>query len=156
MAEYLVQDSSLEAIADAIRERTGSSAAIAFPDGFVGAIANMGGNGLSALVDETITVSSNITAETTIFTSERLAGLDWYIIYFYQTSENEFYRLREILVASDMTNGLYAHWTGSAVQYQQGNQKRAYIDDNGSVKVCPNYNTTYPIRTGEYHLIVFG
>lgn len=52
MAEYLVQDSSLEAIADAIRERTGSGASIAFPDGFIEAIANMGGGvpvGFSAM-----------------------------------------------------------------------------------------------------------
>lgn len=38
MAEYLVQDTDLTAVADAIRTKTGSSDSIAFPDGFVSAV----------------------------------------------------------------------------------------------------------------------
>lgn len=36
--EYLVQDTSLTAVADAIREKTGGADALAFPDGMVEAI----------------------------------------------------------------------------------------------------------------------
>lgn len=39
MAEYLVQDTSLTAVADAIREKGEISAALSFPDGFAQAIA---------------------------------------------------------------------------------------------------------------------
>lgn len=39
MAEYLVQDNSLTAVADAIREKAKSAVSLAFPNGFVDAIA---------------------------------------------------------------------------------------------------------------------
>ena len=47
MAEYLVQDTSLTAVADAIRSKGGTSEALAFPAGFVSAIAAIeaGGSG---------------------------------------------------------------------------------------------------------------
>ena len=47
MAEYLVQDTSLTAVADAIRSKGGTSEALAFPAGFVFAIAAIeaGGSG---------------------------------------------------------------------------------------------------------------
>lgn len=48
MAEYLVQDTSLTAVADAIRAKTGGSTPLAFPSGMVDAIAGIasGGGGL--------------------------------------------------------------------------------------------------------------
>lgn len=48
MAEYLVQDTSLTAVADAIRAKTGSADLLAFPSGMVDAIAGIasGGSGL--------------------------------------------------------------------------------------------------------------
>lgn len=65
MAEYLVQDSSLNDIADAIRKKGGTSDALAFPDGFVnaiGAIQSGGGEAENAL-DEFIARISSDTLE---------------------------------------------------------------------------------------------
>ena len=41
MAEYLVQDTSLEAVADAIREQGDTTDELTFPNGFVTAIENL-------------------------------------------------------------------------------------------------------------------
>lgn len=45
MAEYKVQDTSLTAVADAIREKAGSSEQMTFPTGFVEAIAGISAGG---------------------------------------------------------------------------------------------------------------
>lgn len=51
MAEYLVQDTSLTAIADAIREKGGTTAPLSFPDGMAEAVRNIqsGGGDLSSV-----------------------------------------------------------------------------------------------------------
>lgn len=51
MAEYLVQDTSLTAVADAIRERGGTTAPLSFPDGMASAIRGIqnGGGDLSSV-----------------------------------------------------------------------------------------------------------
>lgn len=51
MAEYLVQDTSLTAVADAIREKGGTTAPLSFPDGMAEAVRNIqsGGGDLSAV-----------------------------------------------------------------------------------------------------------
>lgn len=51
MAEYLVQGASLTEVADAIREKGGTTAPLSFPDGMAGAIRNIqsGGGDLSAV-----------------------------------------------------------------------------------------------------------
>lgn len=49
MAEYLVQDTSLTAVADAIRAKTGGTEPLMFPDGMTEAIAGItGGEDLDA------------------------------------------------------------------------------------------------------------
>lgn len=58
MAEYLIQDSSLTSVANAIRSKTGASGSLSFPNGFVDAIAgitsgNGGGNSVPVIGDET-------------------------------------------------------------------------------------------------------
>lgn len=45
MASYIVSDTSLTAVADAIRTKTGKSAQMAFPDGFVDEIDGISGGG---------------------------------------------------------------------------------------------------------------
>lgn len=45
MADYVVSDTSLTAVADAIREKTGKSAQMAFPTGFVSEIGEISGGG---------------------------------------------------------------------------------------------------------------
>lgn len=52
MADYLVTDTELTAVADAIREKGDTSAALEWPDGYVSAIGNIetGGGGAAATV----------------------------------------------------------------------------------------------------------
>lgn len=45
MASYVVSDTSLTAVADAIREKTGKSAQMTFPNGFVDEIGDISGGG---------------------------------------------------------------------------------------------------------------
>ena len=51
MAEYLVQDTSLTAVADAIREKGGTTAPLSFPAGMAAAVRNIqsGGGDLSSV-----------------------------------------------------------------------------------------------------------
>lgn len=51
MAEYLVQGTSLTTVADAIRERGGTTAPLSFPDGMAEAVRNIqsGGGDLSSV-----------------------------------------------------------------------------------------------------------
>lgn len=51
MAEYLVQDTSLTAVADAIREKGGTTAPLSFPSGMAAAVRNIqsGGGDLSSV-----------------------------------------------------------------------------------------------------------
>lgn len=51
MAEYLVQDTSLITVADAIREKGGTTAPLSFPDGMAEAVRNIqsGGGDLSSI-----------------------------------------------------------------------------------------------------------
>nr|DAH56561.1 MAG TPA: hypothetical protein [Caudoviricetes sp.] len=51
MAEYLVQGASLTTVADAIRERGGTTAPLSFPEGMVSAIRSIqsGGGDLSSV-----------------------------------------------------------------------------------------------------------
>lgn len=64
MTEYLVQESSLTSVADAIRSKTGTSDNLSFPTEFVDAIENIetGSGDIDALVDGSITsLSTNAT-----------------------------------------------------------------------------------------------
>jgi hypothetical protein len=61
MAERIVQEESLVAVADAIRAKGGTTDALSFPTGFVNAISTIqagGGGGISAYV-ETVTFAEN-------------------------------------------------------------------------------------------------
>lgn len=51
MADYLVQDTSLTTVADAIREKGGTTAPLSFPDGMAEAVRNIrsGGGDLSSV-----------------------------------------------------------------------------------------------------------
>lgn len=68
MAEYLVQGASLTAVADAIREKGGTTAPLSFPEGMASAIRNIqsGGGDLSSvdvyIADFTSDVDLTVTA----------------------------------------------------------------------------------------------
>ena len=51
MAEYLVQGASLTAVADAIREKGGTTAPLSFPDGMAGAIRSIQSGGDLSSID---------------------------------------------------------------------------------------------------------
>lgn len=51
MAEYLVQDTSLTAVADAIRERGGTTAPLSFPAGMAEAVRSIQSGGDLSAVD---------------------------------------------------------------------------------------------------------
>lgn len=70
--EYLVQDTSLTTVADAIRAKTGSAEALAFPDGMVEAIAGIvsGDSGGGSAVEE-VTITQTITNAADAFTMFR-------------------------------------------------------------------------------------
>ena len=44
MVEYLIREESLVALADALRERTGGTEGLSFPNGFIGALDELGSN----------------------------------------------------------------------------------------------------------------
>lgn len=44
MVEYLIKEESLVALADALRERTGNTDGLSFPNGFIGALDELGSN----------------------------------------------------------------------------------------------------------------
>lgn len=51
MAEYLVQGESITAVADAIREKGGTTAPLSFPDGMAAAVRNIKSGGDLSSVD---------------------------------------------------------------------------------------------------------
>ena len=63
MAEYLVQDSSLNDIADAIRKKGGTSDALAFPDGFVNAIGAIQSGGQDLLAAKLMNTLTNYSSD---------------------------------------------------------------------------------------------
>lgn len=68
MAEYLVQDTSLITVADAIREKGGTTAPLSFPAGMAAAVRNIqsGGGDLSSvdvyIADFTVPADLTVTA----------------------------------------------------------------------------------------------
>lgn len=64
MSKYFVEDTSLTAVADAIREKSGTDDSLAFPDGFVSAVEGIQAGGVFELVDIPVdhvyTLSSDI------------------------------------------------------------------------------------------------
>ena len=85
MANYLATDADLAAVADAIRTKGGTSAALAFPDGFVDAIeAISGGGGLpsSVLAHVELTPTSNITGSNPL-SIELAATTGAYVLVYY-------------------------------------------------------------------------
>lgn len=78
MAEFKVQDTSLVAIADAIREKAGLSDSLVFPDGFVETVEGLATGG-GAFATE-VTPASNITDMGGIVVTHNLGVLPDYII----------------------------------------------------------------------------
>ena len=69
MSEYLVKDTALTAVADAIRAKTGGTDAIAFPDGFATAISEIT-TGIDAEVMEDVAVTLDFSEGNQTVTAE--------------------------------------------------------------------------------------
>lgn len=67
MADYLTDDTELTAIADAIREKGGTSAELVYPDGFVTAIGNISGGGGTDTSDATMTSGDQMLSGVTAY-----------------------------------------------------------------------------------------
>ena len=84
MSEYLVQGTSLTAVADAIREKGGTTGALAFPDGFVNAVQAIqtGGGDVNESEDGFISRSA------TSYTNTRVTSVGAYCAYNYTALTN--------------------------------------------------------------------
>ena len=85
MADYLVIDTELTDVADAIRTKGGTSAALEWPDGFVDAIDAIGGGGGGATT-QTVTYGNRtrlyalLQTEAVIYPTELIVGQPVYFI----------------------------------------------------------------------------
>lgn len=66
MADYIVTSGELTTVANAIREKNGTSSSLSWPDGFVSGISS-GGGGSSDFSTATLTVNGNFNAEADLF-----------------------------------------------------------------------------------------
>lgn len=96
MAEYLVQGESITTVADAIREKGGTSEPLSFPEGMAAAVKGIQGNDLSlgitgATVDQTIKVKAVDTeGKPTAWKTVDAAGggeLTWHEVIDHETTE---------------------------------------------------------------------
>lgn len=81
MSKYLVDDSSLTSVADAIRSKTDTSDNLSFPTGFVSAISDIstGGGDIDALIDgsiTSITTSAAIISDYGLYNRNKLTVLN--------------------------------------------------------------------------------
>ena len=114
MASYVVSDTSLTAVADAIREKTGKSAQMAFPDGFVDEIGDIsgGGGGLDWADVSEITIGAN-----TIKNTNELSR------YFTDYTYNYFVLTTAPTVENQIVGGVRLAQSGgmhSALRYRNG------------------------------------
>ena len=81
--EYTVNQADLVAVANAIRERSGVSDSLVFPNGFAEAIANISGlpSGISALATGTYTFASDKTNAVTRITHDLGVAPHFYVFY---------------------------------------------------------------------------
>lgn len=152
--EYSVNKADLISLADAMRAKAGTTDPLVFPNDFVEMIGNFGD--LSYLVNETITLASNIVRTSqVIFTSDKLKNLtDYHEIVFERTTVSTL-GITAILHRKNI-NGEFSMSVRSGkwdVPNNNGNPS-VTIDENGNVTVSAG--TSYYINEGEYRLYVIG
>lgn len=147
-------NANLTAVANAIREKAGSTGSLSFPDGFISAIADIApGSDLEVIADETITVTSDIsTTARTIYSSSALKNLERYVIYIHFTGTISGLSLTEFLARSDAEKQvIIGHVTATSFTVYYNNC--VSIDTSGSVKV-KSTDSNNKIRKGSYRLLI--
>lgn len=155
-------EADLTSIASAIREKTGGSDSLAFPNGFVSAIDGLAtSNNLYFFLDEKFTLVDGISVRSSavVFTSEKLKSLsDYHMLVIEKTS------------AVTVSNGIYLHViipnspignfgkvfygtsaTNSPVNLSSGTYANNLTIDNGSITIQTNTNQ---VEAGEYRVYI--
>lgn len=153
-------EADLTSIADAIREKTGGSDSLAFPDGFVSAMDNLAlSNNLCFFLDEKFTLVDGISVRSSavVFTSEKLKSLsDYHMLVIEKTTANT------------VSNGIYLYvimpnaptcefrkafvgTSSSTVPLNLSSSANDITIDNGNITIQTGTNQ---VQAGEYHLYI--
>lgn len=155
-------ESDLTSIANAIREKTGGSDSLAFPNGFVSAIDGLAtSNNLYFFLDEKFTLVDGISVRSSavVFTSEKLKSLsDYHMLVIEKTTANT------------VSNGIYLYviipnaptcefrkaFTGTShtstpVNLSSGTSVNNVTIDNGSITIQTGTNQ---VQAGEYRVYI--
>lgn len=145
MATKLVQDSSLTAIADAIRAKSGTSAALTFPSGFASAIADIptGGGGVDAptftiVFDDNYATIISATCDKTFSEVEDLInydGVEWALVRF--KTQND-----EGIASGANLDGYRATWDSFTYVMTTDGLPNSIVtySSNGTVQLSPADN----------------
>ena len=169
MADYLVTDTELTSIADAIRTKGGTSADLSFPTGFVSAI-NAISTGASNVFTGTLTVNVKTTSSVTITTGAEL-GLTKSEVekakgFFIWANQNSTQK-NDMLGAVFMNFGTATYKLGlrrgtTAYSFSPTNSNTNWVS-GGTSLVCYNSQndvitwsgtSTYPIPAGTYDWVL--
>ena len=143
-------ESDLTSIANAIREKTGGSDSLAFPNGFVSAIDGIAGSS-AVLVDETFTLTSNVTSGNVanVYASDELVGLAAPYIIIIERVEELASGVNCFVKVSNVYGAGLLCCTGTT----WSSKSASYVDINatGQIKVSGKAGTIY---AGDYRLYV--
>lgn len=161
MAVYSVQDDSLEAIANAIRSKVGTSEDLVFPSAMVAAIASIetAGDGASAIVDEVVEVARPISASyTEIYCNPDVLGEkgapEWYAALFLPVDvvASTSNATHAIMSVTDLLVDVGYRMRPGDVATPAGGENLLTIE-SGRVLVS-SLASGYPISPGTYRLVV--
>lgn len=138
MSEYIVQSSSLKAVADKIREKTGDSAPLEFPDEFVAAI-----DGLSAGLTPPETPTDSILFYSRTLFSLYIANKNWGGSLYYSFDHSNWQELQNAISYEGQLNGswyvLYVRGESNVKLSNGTNGSRWTLSGNG-IKCVGNLN----------------
>ncbi len=138
MTEYIVQDTSLTAVANKIREKTGDVAPLEFPDDFITAIDN-----LSPALTPPATPSDSVLFYSRTPISLYIANKLWNGSLYYSVDHNSWQELQNATIYEAEFNGswytLYVRGESNTVLSNGSNGARWYISGKG-IKCVGNLN----------------
>lgn len=169
MATYRVQSDSLQAIADAIRAKAGTSGSLAFPDGFADAIAAIetggtsggGTSGSALLVDEAVVVPAVMDTHFPAYENLKLLGDivtgSRYVVLFLPANVPAINQntTQGVIAAKNYFEYDFSYMVGSNgghAQFDRGVDLAIIF--KGAVQIGP-YASSLPIAPGTYRLVVF-